>query len=363
MKKLQITWMELETAFERLSGEFSSFDETSNYFDKETGQVVVVDEMVREATESILEDLAEVGIEGADWNDQDVCRTPSYKGLSDWLQPAVLSAIQIEHVDSIGRFESIPQFESHDAFEWMEAFVDTVRDSAVQKQLASALGQRKPFRKFRDAMGSDRRLQQRWRTFESACQREAIIQWLRSIDVEPLNPTESTYDPPPLPDLRKIMFAEVRRFVRFAREIPGVKKIALIGSLTTDKEFPKDIDVLVTITDDCDLTELARLGRELTGHMMAHGAGADVFLADQASSYLGRTCSWKRCEPGIRASCDAQSCGARHYLHDDFVSIRLSKKVIQHPPVSLWPETTAAPAVPPDINEQLVEPLSLDSTR
>ena len=35
------------------------------------------------------------------------------------------------------------------------------------------------------------------------------------------------------------------------------------GSLTTDKEFPKDIDLLVTATDDCELEPLAQLGRRL----------------------------------------------------------------------------------------------------
>lgn len=360
MNKLQINWIDLETAFENLSGEFSSFDEISNYFDKETGQVVVVDELVREAMESILEDLDEAGVEGADWTDQDICRTPSYQELSDWLQPAALSAIHLEYGDSIGRFKRIPQFESHDAFEWMEAFADTVRDKAVQKGLSSALQQHKPFRKFRDALGSDRHLQQQWRMFESARQREAIIQWLSSIDVEPLNPNASTYDPPPLPDLRKIMFAEVRWFVRSARDIPGVQQIALIGSLATNKEFPKDIDMLVTISDDCDLTELARLGRQLTGHMMAHGAGCDVFLADQAGNYLGRTCSWKKCEPGIRSSCDAHSCGARHFLHDDLSAIRLNKDVIEHPPILLWPDVSATSPSPPDVFQLLLDPLSHD---
>lgn len=361
MKKLKINWTDLETAFESTGGDFAFMNEISNYFDKETGQVIVVDEMVSGAMDAIMEDLDEAAVEGSDWTDQDVCRTPTYEELSDWMKPAVLSAIALEYGGNIGRFESIPQFDSHDAFEWMEAFVETVRDAAVQKKLASALQQRKPFRKFRDAIGSDRRLQRQWRAFEFARQREAIIEWLSSIDVEPLNPDESTYDPPPLPELRKIMFAEVRRFVRFARDILGVQQIALIGSLTTNKEFPKDIDLLVTITDDCNLSELARLGRQLTGHMMTHGAGADVFLADQTGNYLGRTCSWKQCEPGIRKSCDAQSCGARHFLHDDFATIRLSDEVIQNPPAMLWPDVSAKSPLPPDVTKLLLEPLAQDT--
>jgi hypothetical protein len=36
-------------------------------------------------------------------------------------------------------------------------------------------------------------------------------------------------------------------FVRSARSTPGVLRIALLGSLATDKPMPKDADVLVTI--------------------------------------------------------------------------------------------------------------------
>jgi len=89
------------------------------------------------------------------------------------------------------------------------------------------LNQRKPFRNFREAMGNDRRLARQWQEFRLACQRAAVIAWLKSIDVQPLNPDEPTYDLPPLPDLRKIMFAEVRRFVRFARDLPGLQRIAV----------------------------------------------------------------------------------------------------------------------------------------
>jgi len=68
-------------------------------------------------------------------------------------------------------------------------------------------------------------LERQWQEFESTQQRKAIIEWLQSIDVQPVNPESTTYSPPPLPDLRNIMFAEVRRFVRFGREIEGVKRI------------------------------------------------------------------------------------------------------------------------------------------
>ena len=209
-------------------------------------------------------------------------------------------------------------------------------------------------------LATDRRLDREWVAYERGRHREAIIEWLNSIGVEPANPDEGVGEPPPLPDLRRIMFAEVRRFVRFARDLPGVLRIALIGSLTTDKEFPKDIDLLVTVTDDCELEPLAQLGRQLYGHMVQYQAGAEVFLSDPAGEYLGRTCPWKRCGFGIRVDCDALHCGARHYLHDDLKTIRLKKPLIAHPPVILWPRPTAAAGVPPDVHAELIEQLALD---
>lgn len=363
MKKLSINWFDLEMAFENLSGEDSYLSEIANYFDKETGRVVVLSDDTRDAMSSIVDDLDEMIDDGADWTTEDICCTSSYQALPDWMKESVLAAIQVEYGTDDDRFEPIPQFDSHEAFEWMESFAESVNDNSMRDRLSAALSGRKPFRNFRDAIGSDRRLEQQWHVFESSCRRKAIIEWLHSIDVEPVNPEDSTYDPPALPELRKIMFAEVRRFVRFARDVPGVLSIGLIGSLASDKEFPNDIDLLLTITDDCDLTELARLGRQLAGHMNSHSAGADVFLANPTNTYLGRTCPWKRCGPGNRARCDAQSCGARRYLHDDFGAIQLSEDLIQHPPATLWPKPTAISAVPADVHEQLLEPLSLDPQR
>ena len=43
MKKLTISWSDLETAFETVSEEFAFADDASNYFDMETCQVVVLD--------------------------------------------------------------------------------------------------------------------------------------------------------------------------------------------------------------------------------------------------------------------------------------------------------------------------------
>ena len=138
-----------------------------------------------------------------------------------------------------------------------------------------------------------------------------------------------------------------------------MKRIALIGSLTTPEPSPNDIDLLVTVSDDMDLAPLAKAARQLNGRAMQTGnsRGGDVFLADAGGNYLGRTCAWKECGPGIRLSCDALHCGQRHYLHDDLRCITLKPALIQAPPIELWPAVVARVEVPADVEELLLKPI------
>ncbi len=105
---------------------------------------------------------------------------------------------------------------------------------------------------------------------------------------------------PSVPDPRRHLLEAVLAFVRAARSTPGALRIALLGSLTTDKPIPKDADVLVTIDAATDLGPLARLGRRLLGTAQTINLGADIFLADAAGRYLGRICHYRECFPRVR---------------------------------------------------------------
>jgi len=332
MKPLTIDWAALEMAFEDQRDEFAL--EGTNYFDVQNGKVAFIDEEISSAVDGIIAELDEVLEEDTDWTEDAIRETSEFQRLYEDAQSTVLAAIKIDYGNT-QQFERIPTFDSHDSFQWMRNFIETVNDSTLRDQLNEAISRRKPFRQFRHVLAGDRRWERQWQEFEYTRQREAIIEWLQSIDVQPANPKSTTYSPPPLPDLRNIMFTEVRRFVRFAREIEEVKRIALIGSLAADKEFPKDIDLLVTISNDCELAPLAKLARQLSGHMNSHGAGADVFLASEDGEYLGRTCPWRDCGPGFRTSCDALHCGLRPYLHDDLNSVSLKKGLITQGVISV----------------------------
>lgn len=157
--------------------------------------------------------------------------------------------------------------------------------------------------------------------------------------------------------IREFLIIEVRRFVESACRIRGVRRIALIGSLTTPKNNPKDADVLVYIDQNVNLKSLAFAGGQFKGRTQTRNCGADIFLADPQGQYLGRTCHWRDCRPGIRVVCRALHCGRRQYLYDDLVDLRLPPSVVELPALELWPAIIRRGSLPPDL-DVLIDALS-----
>jgi len=157
--------------------------------------------------------------------------------------------------------------------------------------------------------------------------------------------------------IRARLIAEVLAFVRAASQLPGITRIALIGSLTTDEPDPNDADLMVTVTDDIDLAPLAALGRKLLGHAQSMNWGGEVFLADPRGNHLGRICPWKQCGPGIRATCGALHCGHRPFLHDDLEAIQPAKSLITAPPIELWLQIVGQVGMPRDLEQGSIAPL------
>lgn len=157
-----------------------------------------------------------------------------------------------------------------------------------------------------------------------------------------------------MPDdpIRKILLAGVRQFVEHAIYIQGVRRIALVGSLTTEKSRPKDADVLVTVGDDINLRSLTALGRKLKGAGQSHSSGADIFLSNTSDRYIGRTCSWRECHP--RMACRGHRCGIEPYFCDDLDVVSLDRKLIKNPPIELWPNVIRRVKVPDDVEEYLL---------
>ena len=157
---------------------------------------------------------------------------------------------------------------------------------------------------------------------------------------------------------REPLLRAVLGFVRSACRLPGITRIALLGSLTTSKLVPKDADLLVTVEPSMDLGPLAQAGRRLQGSAQSINLGADIFLTTKDGRYLGRICHWRSCHP--RVACHAQHCGQRAHLNDDLHIVTLPADLIAAPPVELWPDLVLRRAVPEDVEKQLLAELAHD---
>jgi len=151
---------------------------------------------------------------------------------------------------------------------------------------------------------------------------------------------------------RVILLEALARFIEQARQVAGVQRIAVVGSLTTPKPDPKDADVLVTVGEDVDLGALANLGRKLKGAAQVRNLGADIFLANTDGHYIGRTCGFRECHPRVR--CKGVSCFAGSWLCDDFHVIRLDDELVAAPPLEFWPQIVVRVDLPSDIRKILL---------
>lgn len=165
---------------------------------------------------------------------------------------------------------------------------------------------------------------------------------------------------PTVAEPRPVLLAHGLSFVRAASACHGVRRIALIGSMTTPKPIPKDIDMLVTVSADVDLPTLALAGRRLKGGCSQINLGADIFLCGEDDRYLGRTCLHRECHP--RATCEAHNCGATPHLRDDLHQVTLKPDLICNPPFVLWPQVRREYAAPGDVEALLLGPLEMDPT-
>jgi len=242
----------------------------------------------------------------------------------------------------------------------LDEFVGSLPNDPLHKELSRAIRGKGSFRRFKDIVfgGGNVELKHRWEWFETRRKRERIVQWLRDENIE-AEWGSDIFEEPPLPDKRADLLRAVLAFVIDARHLPGVRRIALLGSLATPKAIPKDVDLLVEVSDDMPLKTLAKLRRQLSGKTMqtGDGCGADVFLCNPQGEYLGRVCSWTTCAPGIRQGCHAQHCGHRIYLYDDLQVVRLDPTLIAEPPLELWPEIITRTEIPDDVREELITKL------
>jgi predicted nucleotidyltransferase len=153
-----------------------------------------------------------------------------------------------------------------------------------------------------------------------------------------------------LPD-RAVLLAAAKWFLEEARKVEEVSQIALIGSLTTRKTTPKDVDLLVTLKSSAGFKQIATLARKLQGRIQKGSLGADVFIVHD-NIYIGRACHY-------RESSSRVECRTRHlkcsrdvkFLCNTVSSFRLREEIMLRPPLILWPDVVINVALPDDVIE------------
>lgn len=147
------------------------------------------------------------------------------------------------------------------------------------------------------------------------------------------------------------MLTAGEKFVRRVLEVRGVLRVALVGSITTDKQNPKDIDFLLTVSDEFDIEAAATVGRKLKGFLQGLNSGADIFLCDASHRYIGRTCNYRECHS--RVACEGNNCRRGSWLNTDFHLVKLKRELCENPPVIIWPEQRISDSVPQDVSRML----------
>jgi len=260
-------------------------------------------------------------------------------------------AAGIEKIDSapLGRYLLIePEMDLRPSLDDAREFVHGVESEGLRRRLEGALGQRRgAFRRFLDILHTEAGEVERWYHIRRQRLWERIAGYLESEGLTVV------YDslPPFVPRhaTRQHLLAAGVQFVDRVKQVAGVERIALIGSMATPKREPNDIDLLLTLSTSADIAAIAAAGRKLKGRAQNIGRGADIFLADREGRYLGRTCPWRECAPGLRMRCEAQHCGT--YLYDDLHVLTLESRLLASPPLQIWPETFMRQEIPDDVLE------------
>ncbi len=345
MRKLKVDLAALEFAIEDVSGM------TTYYLDMANGAVIQVPTETRRTWARIYDELSRQRDIGA--ADFVLMFAQNSRGE---VTPSSLQAIH-DMETNLGRsYLRVPRADSRKSYEDIEEFIATVGDESFRAGLTQALGGQGAFRRFKETLANDRHERERWFRFKNARMRQRVVEWLSAYDIEPIMGPEREPPSMTLP-VRTRLLREMAELAPAIMKAPGVTRIALIGSLATDVEAPRDADLLVSVEDDANLAPLAKLGRRWRAFVQSVHCSGDIFLCDSSGNYLGRTCPWKECGSNLNPQCDARHCGRRRYLHDDLSTIRLSRQVASVPPIELWPEIVLRVPVPQDVDDILVKPL------
>jgi len=176
LKKLKVNFDEIQKAMEDISR--NTFD----YFvDLDTGEVVSFSEEILSEIKSRLYDSDYDEIK----DDIEYIEFDEEPEIPDWMEDEVELALEIL-LNEDGRYVRIPERKSHVAYKSMADFIETIKDPAIKEELSKVLDGKGAFSRFKSALIKFPKERKRWHGYNAKAMKTEIIEWLRSIGVEPI---------------------------------------------------------------------------------------------------------------------------------------------------------------------------------
>jgi hypothetical protein len=93
-------------------------------------------------------------------------------------------------LDDEERYQQIPERETSENYDLMRDFIATLDDDdrAFAERLSRAIEGAGAFGRFKRELSGRREVQERWYEFRNAALRQDALDWLRSLDIEPIPP-------------------------------------------------------------------------------------------------------------------------------------------------------------------------------
>jgi hypothetical protein len=170
MRQLTINRIDFESAFE-----LSSY-ETNAYLNTETGAVVFVEDYISHQLEELLTD--EETLEAA------LATIQAQPDLDYSTRTQLMDVARVEW-EFGGRYAAIPKQDSRVGYRDMEEFIWALDDDHLREVLEAAIRGRGAFRRFKDALYRHPQAEAEWFAFRDARERNRMIEWLASHDIEP----------------------------------------------------------------------------------------------------------------------------------------------------------------------------------
>ena len=158
--------------------------EMSAYLDLETGEIVYVSDEARRELEAVYETMPD---DAGQMSDEE--QRAAFTAALEEYGPVNVEEEELIDADAVDRglgtrFIALPEADTRESYRDMEAFIETVTSTQLQRRLDRAIRGRGAFRYFRDELSDEPAEEQRWYAFKQERLRDRVREWLEDERIE-----------------------------------------------------------------------------------------------------------------------------------------------------------------------------------